>query len=301
MLALAAGPRYRRSLNFPGQSFVSQYDTFRLAGVMGFPVKHSRSPAIHNFWLRQFGLAGQYLPLEIDPNTLEKALRALPALGFSGANLTLPHKELALSMVDEVDDLARRVGAGNCCIVRADGSLLLRNYDVFGYFASIEEQAPGWRADAGPALVLGAGGASRSVVVGLLDRGAPEIRITNRSGERAEALRDEFGPRIALVPWQERNEAMAGVALLVNTTSLGMQGQPPLDVRLDALPLTAVVSDAVYIPLATGLLAAARKRGNPTVDGLGMLLHQARPAFRDWWGVMPDVMPEQRAALEASL
>ena len=280
---------------------VSQYDTFRIAGVMGFPVKHSRSPAIHNYWLRQFGLAGQYLPLEVDPAKLEKALRALPALGFSGANLTLPHKELALSMVDEVDDLARRVGAGNCCIVRADGSLLLRNYDVFGYFASIEEQSPGWKGDAGPALVLGAGGAARAVVVGLLDRGAPEVRVTNRSGERAESLRDEFGPRVTVVPWEERDQALAGVALLVNTTSLGMQGQPPLEIRLDELPARAVVSDAVYSPLETGLLAAARRRGNATVDGLGMLLHQARPAFRDWWGVMPDVMPEQRAQLEASL
>lgn len=280
---------------------MSHSDRFRLAGVMGFPVGHSRSPAIHNFWLRQFGMAGQYLPLEIDPNTLEKALRALPALGFSGCNLTIPHKELALGMVDEVDDLARRVGAGNCCIVQPDGSLLLRNYDVFGYFASIGEQAPLWRGDFGPALVLGAGGAARAIVVGLLDRGAPEIRLTNRSGERAEALRDEFGSRISLIPWEERNNAMSGAALLVNTTSLGMTGQPPLELRLDELPRDAVVSDAVYNPLATDLLIAARKRGNPAVDGLGMLLHQARPAFRDWWGVMPDVMPEQRTALEAGL
>jgi shikimate dehydrogenase len=277
------------------------HEKFRLAGVMGFPVGHSRSPAIHNHWLRKFGLAGQYLPLEVDPKNLERALRGLPALGFSGANLTIPHKELAMTMVDHVDDLAQRVGAGNCCVVMPDGSLSLRNYDVFGYFASIEEQKPDWRGDAGPAMVLGAGGAARAVVVGLLDRGAPEIRMANRSGERAEALRDEFGPRINLVSWEDRHEALSGVSLLVNTTSLGMVGQPPLDLRLDALPSAAAVSDAVYAPLKTGLLAAAEARGNPIVNGLGMLLHQARPAFRDWWGIMPEVTPELRAEVEAGL
>lgn len=280
---------------------MSQAEPFRLAGVMGFPVKHSRSPAIHNFWLAEHNLAGRYVPLEIDPDKLEQALRALPALGFSGANLTIPHKELALKIVDEVDDLARRVGAGNCCIVKPDGSLLLRNYDVFGYFASIEQQSPTWRGDAGPALVLGAGGAARAVVVGLLDRGAPEVRVSNRSGDRAEVLRDEFGPRVNVVPWDERHGATAGVSLLVNTTSLGMTGQPPLDLSLDDLPAHAVVSDAVYNPLVTDLLAAAAARGNATVDGLGMLLHQARPAFRDWWGMMPEVTPDLRAMIEATL
>lgn len=277
------------------------HSSFRIAGVMGFPVGHSRSPVIHNHWLRKHGLAGQYLPLDVNPNNLERALRGLPALGFSGANLTIPHKELAMGMVDHVDDLARRVGAGNCCVVMPDGSLSLRNYDVFGYFASIEEQKPDWRGDAGPAFVLGAGGAARAVIVGLLDRGAPEIRIANRSGERAELLRDEFGPRINLVPWDERNEALSGISLLVNTTSLGMVGQPPLEIGLDALPRDAAVSDAVYIPLKTGLLHAAEARGNPVVNGLGMLLHQARPAFRDWWGIMPEVTADLRTEVESGL
>lgn len=276
-------------------------DKFRLAGVMGYPVLHSRSPKIHNYWLKQHKLSGTYVPLEIDPDHLEKALRALPALGFSGCNLTLPHKVLALSIVDEVDDVARRIGAGNCCVVRADGHLTLHNYDVFGFFTSITEQQPDWRADAGPALVLGAGGAARAVIVGLIDRNTPEIRIANRTQEKAEALAAEFGNKINVVSWDERSAAMAGVALVVNTTSLGMVGQPPLKVALDDLPTSAVVVDVVYSPLETKLLKAARAHGNVGVDGLGMLLHQARPAFRDWWGIMPEVTPELRSRLEATL
>jgi len=280
---------------------VGHPDTYRLAGVMGFPVLHSRSPMLHNYWLKLYGFSGSYVPLEIDQRHLEKALRALPALGFSGCNLTIPHKVLALGMVDHVDDLARWVGAGNCCVVRPDGSLSLRNYDVFGFFTSIEHEKPDWRADTGPATVLGAGGAARAIICGLLERNVPEIRLANRSLDKAQALRDEFGPVITVVPWEERSAALAGTALLVNTTSLGMVGQPPLKIALDDLPKKAVVNDIVYTPLETGLLRAARKRGNTAVDGLGMLLHQARPAFRDWWGIMPVVTPELRAMMEATI
>jgi shikimate dehydrogenase len=276
-------------------------DRFFLAGVMGMPVLHSRSPKLHNYWLAQHGLAGVYVPLEIKVEGLGAALRALPALGFSGCNLTIPHKVLALDIVDKVDPVARRIGATNCVVVGPDGSLEGRNNDGFGYIASILEARPDWRADAGPITVLGAGGAARAIVVSLADKGAKEIRLANRTFARAQALEKEFGGPVKAYPWEERARLLEGAAMLVNTTSQGMVGQPPLDIALDKLPKTALVSDAIYIPLETPLLAAARQRGNPTVNGLGMLLHQARPAFRDWFGVMPEVTPELRKMIEATL
>ena len=276
-------------------------DRFVLAGVMGWPVMHSRSPKIHNYWLAQLGIAGAYLPLAIRPEGLAAALRALPALGFAGCNLTIPHKEAALAIVDQVDPLARRIGAINLIVVGADGSLTGRNTDSFGYVESIIEAAPDWRAEAGPIVVIGAGGGARAVLVALADRGGKEIRLINRSGERATALQREFGPPITAVPWEDRHAALAGAAMLVNTTSLGMEGQPPLDLALAELPVSALVSDIVYVPLETPLLAAARARGNRTVNGLGMLLNQARPAFEAWSGVMPKVTPELRAMIEATL
>lgn len=280
---------------------MSHTEKFHLAGVMGYPVLHSRSPLIHGYWLKKYGLAGAYVPLEIYPANLEKALRALPNLGFSGCNLTIPLKELAMKIVDHVDESARHVGAGNCCVVEPNGSLTLYNTDVFGFFANVQEAQPLWKPTAGPSLVLGAGGAARAVITGLLDRNAPEVRVTNRTLERAQHLRDEFGNRVVVVPWSERNAAMAGASFLVNTTSLGMINQLPLDVALEDLPTDAVVSDVVYMPQMTGLLSAAKKRGNPIVGGLGMLLHQARPSFRDWWGIMPDVTTELRSRIEATL
>jgi shikimate dehydrogenase len=280
---------------------IASSDRFLLAGVMGWPVMHSRSPKIHSYWLGQLGLAGAYVPLAIPPEGLEAALRALPALGFAGCNLTIPHKEAALSIIDHVDPLARRIGAINLIVVEENGSLTGRNTDGFGYIESILEAAPGWRADAGPAVVIGAGGGARAVLVGLADRGAKEIRLINRSAERATALQQEFGAPIEAIAWGDRSTALAGAAMLVNTTSQGMQGQPPLEIALDELPTSALVSDIVYIPRETPLLAAARARGNRTVNGLGMLLNQARPAFQAWSGIMPTVTPELRAMIEATL
>ena len=275
-------------------------DRFLLAGLMGFPVMHSRSPKLHNYWLAQHGLVGSYLPLAIKADGLRAALRALPALGFAGCNLTIPHKEAALGMVDRVDPLAHRIGAMNCVVVAPDGSLEGQNHDAFGYIESIREAQPGWRADAGPIVVIGAGGGARAVLVGLIDQGAREIRLINRTPARAQALERELGGPVHALPWEARESALGDAAMLINTTSQGMVGQPPLELALDALPTTALVSDIVYIPRETPLLAAARKRGNPAVNGLGMLLHQARPAFRAWFGIMPDVTPELRALIEAT-
>ena len=273
---------------------------FVLAGVMGWPVAHTRSPAIHNHWITKYGLKGAYVQLPVQPDRLETAIRGLAALGFAGCNVTVPHKVSAMRFMDELHPAARRVAAINTIVVQPDGRLLGMNNDGAGYIQSLRDADATWRGDAGPALVLGAGGAARAIVVALLDEGVPELRITNRTLERAQELANDFGDRVKVVPWAERNEAMAGVSLLVNTTSLGMHGQAPLAVALDALPLEAMVSDAVYIPLETPLLAQARMRGHRTVNGLGMLLNQARPAFQSWFGVLPDVTPELRAAVQAT-
>ena len=280
---------------------MSHPDRFLLAGVMGWPIMHSRSPKLHGYWLDHYGLTGAYVPLAIKAEGLEVALRALPALGFAGCNLTIPHKEAALRIVDAASPLARRIGAVNCIVVRADGSLEGRNYDAFGFTESLRERAPDLRFDAGPAVVIGAGGASRAILAGLMDEGAPEIRLINRSPARAQALAAEFGAPVRAWPWEARVQALEGAAILVNTTSQGMVGEAPLDLALDVLPLSALVVDIVYVPLETPLLAAARARGHRVVDGLGMLLHQARPAFEAWFGIDPKVTPELRALIEATL
>ena len=278
---------------------------FVLAGVMGWPVAHSRSPLIHSHWIAQYGLRGAYVPLPVQPDTLEAALRALPVLGFAGCNLTIPHKIAAVDIVDELEPLAQRIGAANTIVVRPDGSLLGRNTDAFGFIANLREAQPQWRADAGPAVMLGAGGAARAVLAGLLDAGATEIRICNRTLETAQQLAHDFGAwgtaKFQAIPWQERHSALDGAALLVNTTSQGMQGQALLDIRLDALPATALVTDIVYTPLQTPLLQAAAARGNPTAQGLGMLIHQARPAFEAWFCVLPQTTPALWAAVTATL
>jgi shikimate dehydrogenase len=271
----------------------------RKAGVMGWPIAHSRSPQLHNYWLRHYGIDGAYVPFAIEPGNVVKALRALPVLGFHGCNVTIPHKEAALQAVDEVEPLAARIGAVNTVIVREDQSLLGRNSDAFGFVESIRDALPAWRAGKGPAVVIGAGGAARAIVVALQQEGAREIRIANRSTERAESLAVEFG--LAMVPWDSRAEALRGAALVVNSTSQGMEGEMPLDLLLDALPTDAVVFDSVYVPLETPLLAAARRRGNVAIDGLGMLLHQGRPGFAVWFGVEPEVTVELRRAIEATL
>ena len=273
---------------------------FVLAGVMGWPVAHTRSPAIHNHWIAQYSLKGAYVQLPVQPQNLEAAIRGLPALGFAGCNITVPHKVNAMQLMDTLHPAARRVAAINTVVVQADGSLLGMNNDGYGYIQSLRDAQPDWRGDAGPALVVGAGGAARAIVVALLDEGVPEVRLCNRTQEKAQALKDAFGDRVTVVPWADRNSAMAGVRLLVNTTTQGMHGQPALDVALDDLPAEALVSDASDIPLETPLLAAARQRGHQTVNGLGMLLNQARPAFQAWFGVQPELTPGLIAAVQAT-
>jgi shikimate dehydrogenase len=273
---------------------------YTMAGVIGWPVAHSRSPAIHNHWIHQYNLSGGYGQFPVDPKNLDIAIRGMQALGLAGCNITIPHKVAAMRCVDWIDPLAQRMGAINTIVVQADGALHGFNNDGFGYIQSLREAQPSWQANTGPIVVLGAGGAARAIVVSLMDAGAQEIRILNRTRDKADALAQEFGSRITTYEWQERHEALSECALLVNTTSLGMHGQEALEINLDQLPTSALVSDAIYIPLETPLLAQARHRGNTTVNGLGMLLHQARPAFQAWFGVMPEVTPELRQTIIAT-
>ena len=274
---------------------------YRLAGVMGWPVAHSRSPLIHNHWIESKGLRGDYVLLPVQPSHLEQALRSLSVLGFAGCNLTIPHKVAVMGLVDHVDPLAHRVGAINTIVVEKNGSLTGHNTDVYGFIQSLLDTQPDWRAEAGPVAVVGAGGAARAVVVSLLDAGARHIRLTNRSDGKALDMAQEFGPLVQYVPWKERHEALTGVALAVNTTNQGMQGEAALDLKLDCLPMEAMVSDIIYVPVATPLLVSARLRGNITVNGLGMLLNQARPAFKFWFGVMPSLQPELLEKIHATL
>lgn len=274
---------------------------FKLAGVMGWPVAHSRSPKLHGYWLAQHGIAGAYVPLPVAPGRVGDALKGLSALGFSGCNVTIPHKLDVMKLVDNVDPLAQRIGAVNTVVVEKNGKLSGFNTDGYGFVESVREVRKDWKADAGPVVVLGAGGGARAIVVTLIAEGAKDIRLLNRTTERAEELAAAAGPQVRVLPWDKRADALDGAALLVNTTSQGMVGQPSLDIALDALPTTALVSDIVYNPLVTPLLASAQARGNTIVDGLGMLLHQARPAFRAFYGVMPEVTAELRKEIEATL
>ena len=269
----------------------------KLAGVIGWPVSHSRSPALHGFWLREHKIDGAYVPFAVRPENLAVALRGLAALGFRGANVTLPHKEQALALVNHASDTARRIGAVNTITIAEDGSLTGDNTDAFGFIENLREGARGFDAKAGPAMVIGAGGAARAILVALADAGAPEIRLANRTLGRAEALARALGGRIRVVDWNDRANALEGAALLVNSTTQGMKGHDALDLDLARLPKTALVNDIVYVPVETPLLAAARARGNPVVDGVGMLLHQARPGFERWFGARPRVTPALRAAV----
>jgi shikimate dehydrogenase len=278
--------------------------TTLLAGIMGWPVAHSRSPVMHGFWLEKTGIDGAYLPLPVRPEQVEQALRALPVLGFRGCNLTIPHKHAALAVADRVEPLARRIGAANTIIVSSDGTLEARNTDAYGFRENLRELAGDWRPGAGPAVVLGAGGSARAVVAALADAGVTEIRIVNRTRHRAERIRDdlsEISRRISVHSWDEAASVQRDAGLLVNTTSLGMTGQPPLVLDLALLPRSSPVVDIVYVPLETRLLATARRRGHPVVDGLGMLLHQGRPGFEAWFGVPVRVSPELRAVVRATL
>lgn len=276
-------------------------DKFLLAGVVGWPVMHSRSPLIHNHWMQQHGLKGAYVPLAIEPQNLAAALRALHPLGFAGCNVTIPYKQEAMKLVDEVHESARAIGAISCITVRGDGRLLGSNNDAYGFIRNLRQQQPGWRADAGPVAVIGAGGGSRAVCYGLLQEGVPEIRLVNRTLARAQAVAQALGGGVRAVDWNQRHEALKGATLVVNTTSQGMVGHAPLDLSLDALPAGAIAADIVYIPLETPFLAAARARGHATVDGLGMLLQQGPLAWKLWFGMEPQVTDELRQLVEQSL
>ena len=283
----------------PAGAFFTISGAARLAGVMGWPVAHSLSPRLHGLWLRRYAIDGAYVPLAVRPEHLADALIALPKLGFRGVNITVPHKEQALSLVHEATRAARRIGAVNTIVVASDGTLIGSNTDSFGFLESLHHAQPDFRADGGAAVVIGAGGAARAVVVALCDDGVPEIRLVNRTLSRATALAADLQGPIRVVPWIDRKAALTGAALLVNTTTLGMRHQPPLDLDLAVLPTDAVVCDIVYVPTETPLLTAARARGNPCVGGLGMLLQQARPGFAAWFGRMPEITADLPALVLA--
>jgi shikimate dehydrogenase len=273
---------------------------FGLAGIIGMPVVHSRSPTIHNFWLQAHDIRGAYVPLAVRPERLKEALQGLVALGFRGCNVTMPHKQTAMPLLDRVKETARRIGAVNTIVVEEDGTLSGFNNDGNGFVQSLRDAKPGWRPDEGPVLLFGAGGSARAVVVALLENGARQIRIANRTAKKAQAIADEFGSAVKTIAWADRSAAVASVALLVNCTDQGMVGKPALDVDLTRLAATTLVADLIYTPLETAFLAEARRRGCVTVNGLGLLLNQAKLAFKAWFGVSPDVTPELLKAIQAT-
>lgn len=270
----------------------------KIAGVVGDPISHSLSPKLHGYWLKKYGIKGDYSAFHISANELSSFIHQLKSNGISGVNITVPHKENILKFVDIVDDVAARIGAVNTVYFNKKGKLVGTNTDGYGFLTHLKQSIIGWDSKKGPAVIIGAGGAARAILISLLDDGAPEIRITNRTFSRAEALAAEIGDeRIKVIPWEKREKALKGARLLVNVTTLGMRGQPILDLALDQLPKEAVVYDIVYNPLQTTLLKKAKERGNITVDGLGMLLHQAVPGFQAWFGIRPEVDNELKQIL----
>jgi shikimate dehydrogenase len=274
-------------------------DTFRAACIIGWPAGHSRSPIIHNYWIRQHGIAGEYRKEAVPPEELAAFLASLGKRGYVGSNVTIPHKEVALAL-SVPDARAKAVGAANT-LWRDGATLRSTNTDVEGFLGNLDASAPGWDRGLQDALVLGAGGSARAVLFGLIERGISRIHLVNRTMDRAQALAQRFGTAVVPAPWEEADALLGGAGLLVNSTSLGMKGQPPLAIDVARLPAGAVVADLVYVPLVTPLLAAARARGLATADGLGMLLHQAVRGFSLWFGVTPAVTPELRALVEADL
>lgn len=260
-----------------------------LAGVIGSPVAHSKSPLLHRHWLRTYGIRGHYIPMDIASEDLEDAFRTLPKLGFVGVNVTIPHKERMLELADLITDRAALMGAANTIIFRRDGKIHADNTDGYGFIENLKQGAPEWAPKQGPAAVIGAGGAARAVIAALLEAGVPEVRLTNRTRARAETLKTEFGSKVVVYDWVSAGNAIDGASTVVNASSLGMTGQPTFRVPLDGLSKDAVVTDLVYTPLETPLLKSAREIGCFTVDGLGMLLHQAVPAFERWFGHRPTV------------
>ncbi len=270
---------------------------FALAGVIGMPVTHSRSPQLHNYWLRKYGIRGQYVPMNIRHSDLEDAIGALPKLGFVGVNVTIPHKESVLWLADLVTDRAALIGAANTLIFLEDGKLHADNTDGYGFVENLRQNAPEWQANSGPAAVIGSGGAARAVVASLIEIGVPEVRVSNRTKARADALRSEFGARVTIFEWAQAGRMLSGAKLVVNATSLGMKGKQDFQIPLNALSPEAVVNDLVYTPLETPLLQYAARIGCTTVDGLGMLLHQAVPAFERWFNRRPEADSETRQVL----
>ncbi len=272
-------------------------DRIPLAGVIGSPIAHSKSPRLHGYWLRKYGLPGHYIPMEVPANRLDDTLRMLPDLGFVGLNVTLPYKEKVLDIADLITDRAAVIGAANTLIFRKDGKIHADNTDGYGFLANLKQETTDWDAKSGPAVVLGAGGAARAIVASLIEAGCPQIFITNRTRARAEKLREDFGSRLTVVEWVQAGNILEEAATVVNTTSLGMTGKPELRVPLDGLRSGALVTDIVYTPLETRLLKTAREMGCQTVDGLGMLLHQAVPGFERWFNKRPEVDAALRAAV----
>jgi shikimate dehydrogenase len=270
-----------------------------LAGVIGDPVAHSLSPRLHGHWLRRYGLPGHYVPLHITHANLAYALRLLPEMGFVGVNVTIPHKEYVLSLASNVTDRAALIGAANTLTFLGEGRIQADNTDGQGFISNIRQALPGWTASAGPALVLGSGGAAKAIVSALVSDGAPHVYVANRTRARAEGLKEQFGARVDPQDWTHIPELVGDAALIVNTTSLGMTGQPPLVIDLSRLQPPTVVTDIVYAPLETDLLKQARAAGCETIDGLGMLLHQAVPGFERWFGYTPLVDDDLRQAVLA--
>jgi shikimate dehydrogenase len=274
-------------------------NSFRAACIIGWPAGHSRSPLIHNYWIRQHGIAGEYRKEAVPPQEFAGFLASLGERGYVGANVTIPHKEAALAL-STPDARANAVGAANT-LWRDGATLRSTNTDVEGLLGNLDAAAPGWDRGLQSVVVLGAGGSARAVLFGLIERGVPRIHLVNRTLDRAQALAQRFGGAVVPARWEETGTLLGSAALLVNSTSLGMKGQPPLDIDVARLPANAVVTDLVYVPLVTPLLAAARARGLATADGLGMLLHQAVRGFSLWFAVKPTVTPELRALVEADL
>lgn len=278
---------------------MSEHPRIPLAAVIGSPIAHSRSPALHGYWLKRYGIKGFYIPMDVAQADLATVIRTLPKMGFVGANVTIPHKEAVLQIADVISDRAALIGAANTLIFRKDGKIQADNTDGAGFIANLRQNAPHWVPSSGPAAVFGAGGAARAVIAALIEVGVPEIRLANRTRARADAMRSDFGAKVHVQEWVQADDMIHGAATVVNTTSLGMTGKPDLVLPLGSLSPQALVTDLVYTPLKTQFLIEAEERGATVVDGLGMLLHQAAPGFERWFGQRPEVDEATRAAVMA--
>ena len=261
--------------------------TIPVAAVIGHPVNHSRSPRMHNFWLAHFGLEGYYIPLDIDPKKFERSIRNLPELGLVGANITIPYKEKVLKIADKISDRAALAGAANTLTFLQNGGIYADNTDGYGFLQNIKSKYKDWSAREGITVVFGAGGASRAILAALIEDGASDIILANRTRSRADQLRSDFGAKIKVVEWMKIQNYLNEASTIINTTSLGMVGKTDLPIPLNALKKNTLVTDIVYTPIETHLLATAAKMGCRTVDGLGMLIHQAIPGFERWFGIKP--------------